>query len=186
MITCTACGYDQNPDNTEFCSICGSELPTAVTTASTTSSSTSSTIPPTIFQPSIQPAPAPISDNISSPTIPPTSISTTARLVCKQINAPIPEFILENNAIVGIFDQDTGPVDIDLETFFGGETVSRNHAEIYQELGIWKVKDLGSTNGVFIKGQGQTRFSARITVPTPLKPDDEIAFGKVKFVFKNT
>lgn len=182
MITCTACGYDQNPDNTEFCSICGSELPIAVTTASTTSS----TIAPTIIQPPIQSAPPPISDHSYSPTIPLTRTSTTARLVCKQINAPIPEFILENNAIVGIFDQDTGPVDIDLETFFGGETVSRNHAEIYQEVGIWKVKDLGSTNGVFIKSQGQTRFSARITVPTPLKPDDEIAFGKVKFVFKNT
>ncbi|TPX28019.1 FHA domain-containing protein [Cylindrospermopsis raciborskii] len=182
MITCTACGYDQNPDNTEFCSICGSELPIAVTTASTTSP----TIAPTIIKPPIQPAPPPISDHSYSPTIPLTRTSATARLVCKQINAPIPEFILENNAIVGIFDQDTGPVDIDLETFLGGDTVSRNHAEIYQEAGIWKVKDLGSTNGVFIKGQGQTRFSARITVPTALKPDDEIAFGKVKFVFKNS
>jgi pSer/pThr/pTyr-binding forkhead associated (FHA) protein len=106
-------------------------------------------------------------------------------LVSKQTNAPLPEFIIENNAIVGIFDQDTGPVDIDLETFFGGETVSRNHAEIYQESGMWKVKDLGSTNGVFIKSQGQTRFSSRITVPTLLKSDDEVAFGKVRFVFKN-
>jgi pSer/pThr/pTyr-binding forkhead associated (FHA) protein len=85
---------------------------------------------------------------------------------------------------VGIFDPDTGPVEIDLETFFGGETVSRNHAEIYQELGTWKIKDLGSTNGVFIKPPGQPRFSARITIPTPLNSGDEIAFGKVRFLFQ--
>jgi rRNA maturation endonuclease Nob1 len=31
MITCTACGYDQNSDNTEFCNACGSELQTVPT-----------------------------------------------------------------------------------------------------------------------------------------------------------
>lgn len=183
MITCTACGYDQNLDNTEFCTICGSELPVAVTTSPTTPHSTS----PTIIQPALLPTPEtnyPPVDTHSAYSCS-GNTSTTAKLVSKQTNAPLPEFIIENNAIVGIFDQDTGPVDIDLETFFGGETVSRNHAEIYQESGMWKVKDLGSTNGVFIKSQGQTRFSSRITVPTLLKSDDEVAFGKVRFVFKN-
>jgi pSer/pThr/pTyr-binding forkhead associated (FHA) protein len=177
MITCTACGYDQNPDNTEFCNACGSELQTVPT-----------------LQPKIEPvlAPTVIQPTIPEPNYPPiipdpptiTNTFTIAKLTSKQTNAPIPEFIIDNNAIVGIFDSDTGPVEIDLETFFGGETVSRNHAEIYQELGTWKVKDLGSTNGVFIKPKGQTRFSARITVPTSLNSGDEIAFGKVRFHFQ--
>ncbi|WP_066423560.1 FHA domain-containing protein [Anabaena sp. 4-3] len=167
MNTCSTCGYDQNPDNAEFCGACGSELQTL------TAPTTPITPAPTIIQPEIPPTPAPI------PT------STTARLTAKQSGSPVPEFIIESNAIVGVFDPDMGPVDVDLEAFFGGETVSRNHAEIYQEQGIWKVKDLGSTNGVFIKPLGQTRFGARITIPETLNHGDEIAFGKVRFLFQS-
>ena len=47
---------------------------------------------------------------------------------------------------------------IDLEGFPGDETISRHHAEIYQEGGMWKIKDLGSTNGLFIKQAGQSKF----------------------------
>ncbi|MEA5528019.1 FHA domain-containing protein [Dolichospermum sp. UHCC 0684] len=177
MITCTVCGYDQNSDNSEFCNACGSELQAIVTPPP----KIEPTLAPTVIQPTTpQPNNPPIISE--SPTI--INTFTKAKLTSKQTNAPIPEFILDNNAIVGIFDPDTGPVEIDLETFFGGETVSRNHAEIYQELGTWKVKDLGSTNGVFIKPPGQTRFSARITIPTPLNSGDEIAFGKVRFLFQ--
>ncbi len=79
-----------------------------------------------------------------------------------------------------------GPVDIDLEEFPGSETVSRNHAEIYSEGGFWKIKDLGSTNGIFIKRTGQTRFGARITVPETINLGDEVAFGKVRFLFQST
>ncbi|TAF11313.1 MAG: FHA domain-containing protein, partial [Nostocales cyanobacterium] len=125
MITCSACGYDKNPDNAEFCEACGSELQTAI--------------------PSPQ-APQPPTTDPIFPT--PT---TNAKLIAKQPSPPIAEYPLDNNAIVGIFDPDSGPVDIDLEIFSGSETVSRNHAEIYPEMGTWKVKDLGSTNGIFIK-----------------------------------
>ncbi|MBD2145698.1 FHA domain-containing protein [Sphaerospermopsis sp. FACHB-1194] len=200
MITCTACGYDQNPDNSEFCNACGSELQTIIIPPPITpppitpSPITPSPITPSPIKPSpiIEPSVAPtvIQPPLPQPNYPiitntfTTNTSTNAKIICKQINAPIPEFLIENNAIVGIFDPDVGPVDIDLETFFGGETVSRNHGEIYHELGTWKVKDLGSTNGIFIKSQGQTRFSSRITIPTPLNSGDEIAFGKVRFLFQ--
>ena len=169
MITCSACGYDQNPEDAEFCGACGAEIQPVTTVA------------PTVIQPTTPPPPPPIPAPIPAP-IP--TITTTAKLISKQPASPVPEFILENNTIVGIFDQDTGPVDIDLEAFFGSETVSRNHAEIYQQSGLWQVKDLGSTNGVFIKPMGQTRFGARITTPETLNPGDEIAFGKVRFLFQ--
>jgi hypothetical protein len=112
--------------------------------------------------------------------------ATTARLIAKQPSAPQQEFPLDSVALVGIFDSDMGPVDIDLENFAGGETVSRNHGEIYPEADNWMIKDLGSTNGIFIKPNGQSRFGARITSPTCLNSGDEIAFGKVRFVFQKS
>ncbi len=112
-------------------------------------------------------------------------VGETAKLLPKQTNAPISEFTLnESNLLVGRFDPETGPVDVDLEGFVGEETVSRQHAEIYQERGEWKIKDIGSTNGVFIKRSGQTRFSSRITMPESIYPGDEIALGKVRLLFK--
>ncbi|CEJ45398.1 FHA domain-containing protein [Umezakia ovalisporum] len=179
MITCSSCGYDQNPEYAEFCGACGSELQNITTPAITTPASTvfeTEILSPQIPQPH-HPTPEPI-----PPTV--ATTSTTAKLISKQTNSPVPEFILDSNAIVGIFDSDTGPVDIDLETFFGGETVSRNHGQIYQQGGVWQVKDLGSTNGIFIKSVGQTRFGSRITRPETLSSGDEIAFGKVRFLFQ--
>lgn len=142
-----------------------------------------SNTPPTPVNPvseSSSPATSPATSPVTSPAVP----SPDMCLIAKQTNAPQTEFPLNQVALVGIFDTDSGPVDIDLESFIGGETVSRHHAEIYPEGGIWMVKDLGSTNGVFIKPQGERRFTARITVPTPLNPGDEVAFGKVQFFVK--
>ncbi|MFM6071371.1 MAG: FHA domain-containing protein [Dolichospermum sp.] len=193
MITCSACGYE-NPDGTEFCDACGSELQGVAPTV------LSSPQAPTVIQPQTpapQPIPQPIPDPIyptptptTTPTPTPTTpifptTATTARLIAKQPSPPISEFPLDSNAVVGIFDPDIGPVDIDLEDFSGSETVSRSHAEIYPESRVWKVKDLGSTNGIFLKPVGQTRFGARITVPQTLNSGDEIAFGKVRFLFQS-
>lgn len=188
MINCTACGYDKNPDDAEYCDACGSEL--QATVPAVTSSSTAPTV--------IEPSTPPIQPQIPSPQIPqptystptpsptyPSTMATIAKLISKQAGSPVPEFTLDSNAIVGIFDPDMGPVDIDLEEFSGGETVSRNHGEIYLEGGVWKIKDLGSTNGIFIKQTGQTRFGARITVPETINTGDEIAFGKVRFLFQS-
>jgi hypothetical protein len=212
-ITCNVCGYEQNPDGAEFCDACGAELATATVTISTPPSappiptpvvnipapaptviqdfgvnippppalSSSSSLPDTVLS---IPAPEPTPVAIPLPVVS-VSTSNTARLVAKQINAPVSEFSIAGSALIGIFDPDQGPVDIDLENFAGGETISRQHAEIYLEGGIWKVKDLGSTNGVFIKPGGQSRFNARITAPTPLNPGDEIAIAKVCFIFQS-
>ena len=99
---------------------------------------------------------------------------------------PTSEFLLDgSNAVIGKFDPDMGPVDIDLDGFPGDETISRNHAEIYQEGGAWKIKDLGSTNSVFIKRAGQSKFGARITMPEILNSGDEIAIAKIRFLFQS-
>jgi hypothetical protein len=209
-IVCNVCGYDQNPNDTDFCDACGAELNTATSAPPQTAPQiplppitpsipppqpTVVSSPPNIPTPPVNPSipnPQPAVVSSSSPTLSPqppitptipstVSASSTARLISKQTNQ---EFPLEGYATIGIFDPDTGPVDIDLETFAGNETISRQHAEIYQEAGVWKIKDLGSTNGVFIKPAGQNRFNARITMPETINSGDEIAFAKIRFLFQ--
>jgi eukaryotic-like serine/threonine-protein kinase len=115
----------------------------------------------------------------------PTSIKT-ARLIPKQSKAPVAEFLFSTKIVIGMSRPDSQPVDIDLSSFFGHETVSSYHAGIYIEDSVWKITDLGSRNGVFIKAVGQNRFSPRITTPMILNPGDEIAISKVCFFFEVT
>jgi len=186
MITCSVCGYDQNPDRSEYCDACGAELAAAPAIAEPVSGASATVRELPTFIPPQQPVITDLSTSNTQATIIQTASATTARLIAKQSSPPLSEAMLDNNAIVGIFGSDSGPVDVDLELFSGSDTVSRNHAEIYNEGGIWKVKDLGSTNGTFIKPVGQSRFGARITTPTVLNPGDEIAFAKVRFIFQSS
>jgi len=54
-------------------------------------------------------------------------------------------------------------------------TVSRKHAILRFDTGVYTVEDLASTNGTFVNGR-------RIKQPIPLKPGDEIGFGGTRFV----
>jgi hypothetical protein len=196
-ITCPNCAHT-NPDSSEFCDVCGTELTAA--NAVTVTAQETIVIEPPISAPSEEPAsipPAPLPSDpepYSPPFTPPTpdtsvptvmATAATARLISKKQGLPTSEFALDSNNLIGKFDPDMGPVEVDLEDFPGSETISRQHAEIYLESDLWKVKDLGSTNGVFIKRAGQTRFGARITTPEALGVGDEIAFGKINFIFQS-
>ncbi|QHG21137.1 hypothetical protein A6V25_26820 [Nostoc sp. ATCC 53789] len=184
-ITCPQCGHKENPPGTQYCDVCGYEF-------------TSAPVEQFPFsEPSkIEQSPLPFSEtlatkiqvteaqpNFNSPT--PVASMNTARLITKQVGSPASEFVLEESNIIGKFDPDSGPVEIDLEGFAGADYISRNHAEIYREGGQWKIKDLGSENGVFIKRVNQSRFSPRITTPEILNPGDEVAFAKIRFVFQS-
>ena len=93
---------------------------------------------------------------------------------------------LQNSpVIVGKFDPSQGPVDLDMSRFAGSEYLSRQHAELYFDDG-WMVRDLGSTNGVFIRKRGQAQFQPRLQSPAPLENEDVIAFGNVHFIFRTT
>ncbi len=185
-VTCPSCSYE-NPNGTEFCEVCGSELnlsPVEISIAPTqilpqTFPSYSDEAIETIPQPAY-PSPEHSQPQVATPTI----TADSARLVAKQADSAVSEFSLDgSNIIIGRFDPDSGPVDIDLEGFSGDEMISRHHAEIYCEQGQWQVQDLGSTNGVFIKRSGQARFGSRVVIPEILTSGDEIAFGKIRFLF---
>ncbi len=77
-------------------------------------------------------------------------------------------FALRSGAVVG---RRNGS-DIYLnDTYMSGE-----HARLTLHEGRWWVADLGSTNGTFVNGH-------RIDRPTPLAPNSEVRFGRIRLRF---
>lgn len=60
-----------------------------------------------------------------------------------------------------------------LEMVLDDNSVSRRHAEVRSSEGVWRLRDLGSTNGTFLNG---VRLAGG---DKELKPRDVIQFGKV-------
>ncbi|MEE1756554.1 DUF1707 and FHA domain-containing protein [Streptomyces sp. SP18CS02] len=54
------------------------------------------------------------------------------------------------------------------------ETVSRCHAELSRDGGLWILRDLGSTNGTTVNGR-------RVTGTVVVQPGDMVAFGQMAF-----
>lgn len=129
-------------------------------------------------------AAAPVSTPAPANTTP-ASTGSTAKLGLKKFGQPTGDFIPLNGEklVVGRFDASSGPVDIDLGEMAGKEHISRHHAELYLENGVWHVRDLGSTNGVFLKKKGEGTFSPRLQEPAALADGDELAFGNVMLTF---
>jgi hypothetical protein len=102
-----------------------------------------------------------------------------ARLVVKRGGAETDiEFPIAPPAIIGRFDPGVGPIDVDLGSLPEGSYVSRKHAKITMDDGVWKIEDLGSSNGTFIlKDDFERVTDAEITDGT------EIALGNARFVF---
>jgi hypothetical protein len=108
-----------------------------------------------------------------------------ARLIPRNLGANSSDgYVMHSERmVVGRFDPSAGPVDIDLSGGQGENYISRRHAEVYLENGFWLVRDLGSTNGVYVKRAGQAQYSPRIIEPQALSDGDEVAFGNMKFLF---
>lgn len=106
-----------------------------------------------------------------------------AKLILKSPTNQPQEFPIEEGfALIGKFDPDVDLVDIDLNKLDQDGYISRNHAEIFYENGVWQVKDLNSENGVFVRHQGDRRYT-KITKPEILNYGDLIAFANLKFQF---
>lgn len=102
------------------------------------------------------------------------------RLVLKRANAETDVvFPVNPPAVIGRFDPAVGPVDVDLGTIPEGSYVSRKHARIEFEEGVFTIEDLGSSNGTFVLREDFERVEV-----APIKDGDEIAFGNARFVFR--
>jgi pSer/pThr/pTyr-binding forkhead associated (FHA) protein len=82
-------------------------------------------------------------------------------------------------ATVGRFDPEVGPIDIDLGTIEEGSYVSRKHAVIESREGALILRDLGSSNGTFIRRDDFERIEEAEIVE-----GDEIAFGNARLVLR--
>lgn len=181
MAQCSVCGSSL-PDSTQFCPDCGQELTASPPVAPPRAPA------PAAVPVSPQPIPhQPPPESTTSGTSPvPRLVSTaTAKLTVKRGGATTSDsFRLTGSVIVGRFDADSGPVDVDLGPLPEADYVSRHHAQIWSDpAGRWFVKDLGSSNGTFVRNAGQAQFR-RIAGDQEILSGDEIALGNARFLFE--
>ncbi len=101
------------------------------------------------------------------------------RLVVKRAGVETVEvFPFAPPAVIGRFDPEKGPIDIDLGPLPEGVYVSRKHAKITLEDDVYMLTDLGSSNGTYILRQDFERIES-----AEIKDGDEIALGNARFVF---
>jgi pSer/pThr/pTyr-binding forkhead associated (FHA) protein len=102
------------------------------------------------------------------------------RIVLKRSGAETDEvFAVTDGAVIGRFDPNVGPVDIDLGSLAEAVYISRKHAKLCFEDEAWKLTDLGSSNGTFILRSDFERVDA-----CDLEDGTEFALGNARFVFK--
>ena len=194
MVTCAICGKD-NPTGVEYCEDCGAALnaaapdstPAPVTSAPEQPATPAMTAGPAPSAEPMPAAPASVTPSPAEGAVGTPLPAMNPRLVVKRYGAVTSEEIplQGDRLVVGRFDPESGPVDIDLSAAPEAAQLSRHHAELYREAdGQWYVKDLGSTNGVFVKRPESSTFGPRITAPSALTPGDEVAFGNARFIYK--
>lgn len=88
-------------------------------------------------------------------------------------------FTFGSPAVIGRFDPAVGPVEVDLGVLDEGRYVSRKHAKITCEDGVWRVHDLGSSNGTYLLRSDFERVDE-----AELTDGSELAFGNARFVFR--
>ncbi len=125
------------------------------------------------------------SEPISTPAPVAATPTDTAHITLRRGGALTNEtFRFASGAVVGRFDPDSGPVDVDLAPLPEASYVSRHHAEFRRDGGNdkWFVKDMGSSNGTFWRAGGAGAFS-RLSGEQELSAGDEISLGNARFEF---
>ena len=103
-----------------------------------------------------------------------------ARLIVKRNGAETDTvFVLNPPTTIGRFDPSVGPIDVDLADLPEGSYVSRKHAKITCDDGVWMIEDLGSSNGTFVLRNDFERVEA-----AELEDGTEFALGNARFVFR--
>lgn len=102
------------------------------------------------------------------------------RLVIKRAGTETDDvFPFAAPATIGRFDASVGPVDIDLGALPEGSYVSRKHAKITCDDGVWMIHDLGSSNGTYVLREDFERVES-----AEIEDGTEIALGNARMVFR--
>ena len=185
--TCTICGTVNSPSTT-YCDGCGVELSQSIPAPSAATSAEDVNLAPVIPLPDVldESVAPPASVVETEPSVLPSSDLTPAYLGVKKHGALTGDQLplLGARLVMGRFDASSGPVDLDVTGLPGAEHISRRHAELAFEHGRWVVRDLGSTNGVYVKRVSEAGFSPRIQEPIPLNHGDELAVGNLMLLFQ--
>ena len=204
-VTCTTCNAE-NPDSAEFCEECGIELGESVGLDTSPALDAEPLVEsPGASDPLEPPVPiepvavvdgqddggtSNLDDVLQGPEaiapvepattdIPPASLTLIS--FGQATDTVIP--LTTSPLMLGKFDPALGPIDIDLSSLPGNEYLSRRHSELFFDDG-WTVRDLGSTNGVFVRRSQDSNFQPRLQEPMKLEDGDEISFGNLRFVFR--
>ncbi|MYD90911.1 MAG: FHA domain-containing protein [Caldilineaceae bacterium SB0662_bin_9] len=200
-LTCTTCNAE-NPDSAVFCEECGIELgdsDAGLDTASTLEAeplAEPDALEETVLEPVAaaddqdgggtsnldEVLHAPETEVPMEPAttdIPPASLTLIS--FGQSTDTVIP--LKTSPLMLGKFDPAQGPIDIDLSNLPGNEYLSRRHGELFFDDG-WTVRDLGSTNGVFVRRSKDSNFLPRLQGPMKLEDGDEVAFGNLRFMFR--
>ena len=102
------------------------------------------------------------------------------RLVVKRAGQETDEvFPFATPAIIGRFDPSVGPIDVDLGNIEEANYVSRKHARIFEEDGVFKIADMGSSNGTYVHRDGDFQKIEESEIESGV----EIALGNARLVF---
>jgi hypothetical protein len=174
MPQCSTCGSSISEQD-RVCPDCGMEL--------------GATVPP-VVPPPAPPAVGTASTSQQSPASPPVTppaqaVAAGPRLTLRRAGVLTSDsFPLGEHVIIGRFDVETGPVDVDLGPLPEAVYLSRHHAEVWRDGdGNWFIKDLSSQNGTFVRPAKSEKFQ-RVTQDQPIGDGDEIAFGNARFEFR--
>lgn len=172
MAQCPTCGSNVS-ERAEVCPDCGMDLRSALSAPATASAT----------------APA-SSASSAAPTTTPASTSPAAAVALAKLTLKrggvltAESFQVGECVILGRFDPDSGPVDVDLAPLLEASYISRQHAEIWCDASRqWFIKDLGSRNGTFVRASGESKFQ-RIMGEQTINDKDEIALGNARFEFQ--
>ncbi|MCW5941295.1 MAG: FHA domain-containing protein [Fimbriimonadaceae bacterium] len=109
-------------------------------------------------------------------------VAVVPRLIVKRSGLETDEvFPVNPPCTIGRFDPAVGPIDVDLGPLPEGAYVSRKHARITAEDGVYRLHDLGSSNGTFVLRDDFERVEE-----TELADGTEFALGNARFVFRVT
>ncbi len=181
-MNCPICGAEL-PEGAEMCSECGTQIAAAPPGVGEQPGAEGAGVPQAVPQEAMGAseqaveAPAPPQPSAGAPAPP-------ARLLLKRAGALTGDtFPVGERAVIGRFDAETGPVDLDLGMLPEATYVSRKHVELWHsEAGQWMIRDLGSSNGTFVRRAGG-QFE-RVTGDREVADGDEIALGNALFEFR--
>ncbi len=158
MIKCPKCNAE-NMDGVTYCDECGSKLEASDAAAPAAAASV-----PTAASGDGQPGPP-------------------AKLVITRGGTVGKEFVVEQNGEthIGRWDPDGGAFpEVDLTQDDPEAKISRKHARIFIQGGVYHLEDVGSLNGTYIN-RGPRLMPGS---PQSLKDGDEVVMGKTFFKFQ--